>query len=110
MNDTEELTVAEDSQSTVLFHCTGAGRPSPSMAVYKPDGETALEGEGGGDSGGGSSNTEEHLSSIAGVRCEDMGDYTCEADNGFSNPNKASVRLTVNCEYDGHRWSYSCML
>ena len=67
---------------TVRLTCEADGVPEPNITLYKPD-STALPRETGK-----TSTKAVHL-----TRAEDFGNYSCQADNGFS-PATGAIKLT----------------
>ncbi|XP_070205929.1 uncharacterized protein [Littorina saxatilis] len=87
VNGSTSKTVAESQK--VMFWCQGAGRPSPTLILRKRGNDTAIR--------SGSPPEEGLRDHIGSARCEDLGNYTCEANNNFPDPQSKTVQLFVKC-------------
>ncbi|KAK7483494.1 hypothetical protein BaRGS_00025293, partial [Batillaria attramentaria] len=92
------LTVNEQDNVTVIFTCNARGRPAPSVTLRKYNGELLNE--------DGNAPSDEHdkavSSTLVGVTSEDMGSYTCTADNNFTSPEQDKVQLNVKTAPKGN--------
>ncbi|XP_070206419.1 uncharacterized protein [Littorina saxatilis] len=87
VNGNTSKTVAESEMA--MFRCQGAGRPSPTLILRKRGNDTAIR--------SGSPPEEGLRDHIGSARCEDLGNYTCEANNNFPDPQSKTVQLFVKC-------------
>ncbi|XP_070202573.1 uncharacterized protein [Littorina saxatilis] len=87
VNGSTSKTVAESQK--VMFWCQGAGRPSPTLILRKRGNDTAIRSD--------SPPEERLLHYIGSARCEDLGNYTCEANDNFPDPQGKTVQLFVKC-------------
>ncbi|XP_070185064.1 uncharacterized protein [Littorina saxatilis] len=85
VNGNTSKTVAESEMA--MFRCQGAGRPSPTLILRKHGYGTAIT--------DGSDSEKGLLHAIDSARCEDLGNYTCEANNTLLHPNSGTVQLFV---------------
>ncbi|KAK7497466.1 hypothetical protein BaRGS_00011308, partial [Batillaria attramentaria] len=88
-------TVTEGDRS-VTFICEASGHPTPTLHISLGSEQVALS-----EHTSGNSITSQTLLTytILHVICEDKGNYTCTADNGFTGVVSASVQLHVkNCD------------
>ncbi|KAK7478352.1 hypothetical protein BaRGS_00030426, partial [Batillaria attramentaria] len=85
------LTVNEWDNVTVIFTCNARGRPAPSVTLHNANRELLNE--------VGNTPSDEHDKTVSftlvGVTSEDMGTYTCTADNNFPSPKQDNVQLNV---------------
>ncbi|KAK7478351.1 hypothetical protein BaRGS_00030425, partial [Batillaria attramentaria] len=82
------LTVNEWDNVTVIFTCSARGRPAPSVTLHNANRELLNE--------VGNTPSDEHKTvsfTLVGVTSEDMGTYTCTADNNFPRPKQDKVQL-----------------
>ncbi|KAK7478341.1 hypothetical protein BaRGS_00030415, partial [Batillaria attramentaria] len=98
INDTSgSLAVNERDNVTVIFTCNARGRPAPNVTLHKANGELPNE--------VGNTPSDEHKtvsSTLVGVTSEDMGTYTCTADNNFTSPKQEKVQLNVRTAPTGN--------
>ncbi|XP_025101632.1 mucin-5AC-like isoform X2 [Pomacea canaliculata] len=87
-NVSGNVTLNETDKRTATLSCLVQGRPQPTITLYKTGYASISSISTTGSAGS---------ADITNVQCENMGDYSCRAENGFPEIAQQTVKLIVNC-------------
>lgn len=90
-NVSGNVTLNETDKRTATLSCLVQGRPQPTITLYKTGYASISSISTTGSAGS---------ADITNVQCENMGDYSCRAENGFPEIAQQTVKLIVNCKND----------